>query len=402
MAVRLGPTETTLTVSDKGYRTYSVTWLVASAFTEGPLNALLATGMPLPGTYWNQWGMTRLGSPDIYCWCRYPHSIRPYRTNEKEKVKFWLVGQTFSNEPLSLDNAQQDQTDFPNDNPVLDPPKVSGSFVKMMEEAQYDRLGKEITTSAKERFVGPQVEYDLHNPTVHIEFNVATFDLAYFTNVLNLAPLNDATLWGCPVRTVKFSNFTWTKNYYQGTFPYYTLALDFEIAIRGWDRTLQDEGTLVLQGAWKFPTSGGSPPGSGATVDTTVSGGKITGVTLNAAGSAYEASKTFHLSVTSGGSGKGSVVQVITNGSGAVTAVSLLKGGTGYTAGTNVALSSPIGYYLTSTTRYQRYQDPNGNLATVVLNGAGSPIGTGMEPGKILVEKDGESNLLLLGIPSSF
>jgi hypothetical protein len=83
--------------------------------------------------------------------------------------------------------------------------------------------------------------------------------------------------------------------------------------------------------------------GGNATISITVTGGAISGATVDAGGTGYEASASFNVIITSGGNGDG-IVNVSTNGSGVITTVNcVLFGGTGY-SNTTGATSSTLFY----------------------------------------------------------
>ena len=228
-----------MTRDSDGHRTYKVKHLVESATTDGPFNVLATAGLFLPGAAWSF-----DDDFDIWAFCRPDAVVNPI--NEKEPNKWWEVEQTFSTKPLNR------CTDTPIEDPLLEPPKVSGSFVKFTTAATHDRFGEPIVNSAHEQFRGPAVEFDDNRPTVKIEMNLAFLDLSLISSMVDT--VNDSTLWGLTSRKIKLSNVSWERKVYGECSYYYTLMLEFEINFDTFDRDLLDEGTKVLRGHWSNTT----------------------------------------------------------------------------------------------------------------------------------------------------
>ncbi len=156
---------------DVGFRLYRVSHLVESLYADGPQAAMNAVGLPMIGAPWNY------GNDfDPWAFCRPTLSATTWKV-KNELNKFWKVDQVFSNKPL---DRCQDETI---EDPLLEPQKVSGTFVKSTKEAGkgYASLAaaaaggertKLLATSSFEALRG--INVDLNHPTVKIEQNVAT------------------------------------------------------------------------------------------------------------------------------------------------------------------------------------------------------------------------------------
>lgn len=316
----------TLQRDEEGYREYKLKFLVLADYLDGPANVIRTAGLPLPGAPWlvdNDF--------DPWSWCRPTATVRPLTENEPNR--WWEVETTFSNKPVPRD--QQRCHDVPVDDPLLEPPKVSGGFTKYTEEAVFNRFGEAILNSAFEQIRGPQNEWDQNRPTVRIEQNVTSFAQAFSLPAQMMDTLNDRILWGLPPRRIKLSSASWEKHYHGRCSTYYKRVLEFDVRYDGWDRNLLDEGTKVLNGRWNETT--------GAWTLVPVA----TGQTPNPGNPAH----------------------------------------------------------------FMRAVDRAGNPIHMVLDGHGLPaealVGTGTGTfftgiGEIHVEKYGESNFLLLGIPLTF
>lgn len=400
---------------DQGYRTYRIKWLVyASSKNDGPATVLATPGLPLPGSLW------AFGNDlDIWCWCRPETEVSLHEHQEGEPHHWWTVEQVFSNKPQSLTGGTDAQRchDLQIEDPLLEPPRVSGGFKHYQDEAQIDKDGLQIHNSAWEQIKGNIVEFDAGRPTVTIEQNVATQLEAVSLPAQYMHNVNDAPLWGLPTRTIKLSDASWSKEYYGQCTIYYKRTLIFDVMYETFDRTALDEGTKVLNGHW------GSGQGSGATVfiNAVDGSGAITAIAMGAGGTGYEKNCTIGLKVKQV-NGTGGIVLAKTNANGVVTAMTLYRGGRNYFAAPVVAVDTVVGFGWVldhlkqgdppaldtpdrnNPAHFKRFTDRDGNPATVILDGRGIPIGgfTGDETdiGQIPIQKYTAANLLLLGIPT--
>jgi hypothetical protein len=229
----------------EGHRHYTVVSRVEGTANDGPASVLTTPGLPIPGQMW------AFGEDfDIWAWCRYETEVEP--ESQGEPNFFWKVTNHFSTKPPE-GRARQHDPDSRREDPLLEPPKISGGFNKKTVEITHDRFGRAIRTSSHEPVRGPEVEFDESHPTVTIEFNTLTLDLPLYSYMRDT--VNDRDLWGMPKRTVRLADISWERRYWANSFVYYSVKFVFEANARGWDRTLVDEGTKVLSGKW-VTTSG--------------------------------------------------------------------------------------------------------------------------------------------------
>lgn len=253
--IKGGPKTKSGSRDSEGYTTYKVVYLVKSDDRlDGPAVVLNTPGLPVPGAVY-----ALDNDLDPYAWCRFDADVRLVEPQEL----WWEAEFTFSSKPLDKD--KQRCSDFKVENPLLEPQKISGSFQKYQEEAVRDRYGRPITNSAWEQLRGPQVEFDKSRPNVKIEQNVAVLGLDLVTSMMDT--LNAFPMWGLPRRTVKLSNFSWEKLYHGSCYAYYRRTFEFEVRYETFDRDLLDEGTKVLNGEWDSANGewvvrniAGSPP----------------------------------------------------------------------------------------------------------------------------------------------
>lgn len=252
-----GPKSWEMSRNEDGDRTYKVTYRVQMDDTlEGPFTALTALGLPNFGDYW-----IIDGEADLWAWCRWEVDVKPVLTDEPNL--FFDCTYTFSTKPPDENSRACKDVDVTD--PLLEPPKINGSYVVYSEEATADRFGNPIINSAFERLRGPQIEFDANRLQVKIEMNVANLDLAGLGSMLNT--VNDAPLWNYPPRCVKFSECEFERRYYGQCYYYFTLHMTFDCRMDSFDRDLLDESTKVLNGhwdgvsgAWVLDNINGHPP----------------------------------------------------------------------------------------------------------------------------------------------
>lgn len=244
-AVQGGPVKIVGSRDEEGHREYLVTFLVKCAGGCGPQEAMFASGLPTTGAPYAFSGVPGrpLNEADGAAFCHPELKIsRAPNAREDGPCELHHVETKFSTKPIK--RCQDTEIE----DPLTEPPKISGSFVKEKKERTLDRFGQPITNSAFEMIKGPTVEFDFHRPTVKIEMNIASLYLDLMSQQANR--VNDATLWGVPRRCVKLNNPSFERKV-QGTCGYYyTVQLEFDINWDTFDRDLLDEGTKVLAGEW--------------------------------------------------------------------------------------------------------------------------------------------------------
>jgi len=245
VVLRGGPRTWSGSRDDEGHREYKITHIVDCERADGPANAMQCPGLPVPGSPWVFGDDT-----DVWAWCRTTTSVTPFTADGAPNNHF-EVTQTFSTKPPERD--KQRCADQKIEDPLLEPPVISGSFVKFMEEATHDRFGSLLLTSSYEQIRGTQVEFDNNRPTIKISMNVSSLGLSLLSSLVDT--VNGHVLWGLPPRTVKLSNVSWERKFHGQCYLYYTIGLEFDINFRTFDRLLLDEGTKVLNGHWDEGTT---------------------------------------------------------------------------------------------------------------------------------------------------
>lgn len=414
---------------EEGHREYNIEFLVETLTTEGPAVALTCPGLPVPGSQWIVDSDT-----DLWATCKLVGSAEPIIDNEPNQ--HWKVSCTFSTKP-----SQKKCQDQQFDDPLTQPPKVSGSSTKYSEEATVDRFNLPIVNSAWEQIRGPQVEFDANRDGVKIEMNVSSFA------TINLArsmrdSVNSTILWGQNKRTIKLSQVNWEKKFYGLCYVYYTLILDFDINPKTFDRLILDEGSKVLNGhwdlgngAWHIDNIGGLLIPQKPTLFFNQLGGTVPAGSysyrVNAINSTGFTLASAPANITTAFAGKITITWPLVPGATSYDVWGRTPSGELFMKNVTVGTFdddgsiTPAGLLPTHDTsgtafanhlnpqHFIHFKDRNGENCKVILNGAGLPADVGVTtsatgtgtltgPGSILVQKYPESNFLLLGIPTTF
>lgn len=230
-ATSLGRIDWSVKRDEDGHRNYEAEFLVETdSVEEGPTHALIASGLPTVGSTWNQ------GSDyDTWAYCTPRREVKV--VVDKEKNYYYKVKCYWATRPI-----RRPQGDEVGD-PLLEPDRVSGSFLKYTEETETDRHGNMIKSSSHEPIHG--VKKDVTRATVTIAQNVASLNLETFTEMMNT--VNDRTLWGLASRKIKLDSIRWTREIYGLVDFYYTRQFDFAIDFNGFDYDdIVDKGFKVF------------------------------------------------------------------------------------------------------------------------------------------------------------
>lgn len=201
-----------------GHRDYNLKCLVESDYDDGPAVVYAASGLPAIGA---PWVFGNDNDPDAYC--SPEATVTPVNVNN-ERGKYWTVDIPFTTRPLNRCMTASVGS------PILEPPDISGSFVKYTKMATKNRFGSLIKSSSHEPI---PIEKDANRPSVVIKQNVASLALPTFTAMIDT--LNDATLWGLAARKIKLSNANWQRKYYGVCTYYYVRTFEFDVRFEGFD-----------------------------------------------------------------------------------------------------------------------------------------------------------------------
>jgi len=228
---------------DDGYTEYVVKHMVEAGVADGPAQILATAGLPRIGSFWNFGNDT-----DARVWC-WPYARAEYiGRKDNEPHCWWSVEQKFSNKQ-ETGGRLKTCLDDTFENPLLEPQKVSGSFVENQRDARYDKDGIRIQYSTGEPILGSDaIKTDYTRATVKIEQNVAVLGLSTVAAMMNR--VNASALWGMAACYVKLSRFSWERKIWGTCAWYYTRSFEFDIDPDGFDKTVDNESQLALAGKW--------------------------------------------------------------------------------------------------------------------------------------------------------
>lgn len=379
---------TNLTQDGDLNRTYRVDFLIKGTTNEGAADALIAMSNAVSiGDPYN----VAADSPDLWALRKPDTSIARAPDEEKKGIgRYWVASCTFSTKP------DKRCVTVPVEDPLLEPPKVSGSFVRYQEEASLDRFGNPIRTSSFEQFKGKQVEFDANRPQLKIEMNFPVFSWIETIHSM-IDTVNGYPIWGLAARCWKLSSAPWQRKYKGVCETYFSCTLEFDGRLDTFDRDLLDQGTKALNGhsdansSWILDNINGNPPNplnpshfirytdrKGQPTTVILNGAGVPALTgvgaalysvataaLVAGGDGYKVGDI--LGVSGGFSMLVARVRVTTVGGGSgevITGISLIDPGS-YTTKAETTPPGPIGLYAITGT---------GSLATATLTWTTTPV----------------------------
>lgn len=223
-----------------GHRDYMVRLRAATDdYDDGPYTVAAAAA----GTYPIGTGWVIGNDNDPYARRLPGMRVRLFQHREGERHKHWSIEMRFSTRPVDRDHTTSVG------NPLLEPPKVSGSFMGEVTEATHDKDGNLVLSSSHQRIHGPEVEKEEDHPTIVVEQNVAQLNIALLSRISKT--VNSVALWGVGVEKIKLGPITWQRRYTGTSFSsvFYSWRLEFQLNWDTWRGLPPDEGTRAL-GYW--------------------------------------------------------------------------------------------------------------------------------------------------------
>ncbi|MDR2170536.1 MAG: hypothetical protein LBP59_10375 [Planctomycetaceae bacterium] len=186
--------------------------------------------------------------------CRAVKSAVKRKHSENEKGEYWVVTCEFTNKPVKLcfENSIE--------NPLMQPPVISVTSQSYQETARFNYVTYNSLTGgywddAANQWVDvytlynyattlrmsngiemTEVDKDSSKLQISISFNLpGDVDLSGFYQLLN--HLNVSPMWGFPAGCVKYSGFSWSREYWGVCMSYFKVSLTFDVQlIMGYDR----------------------------------------------------------------------------------------------------------------------------------------------------------------------
>lgn len=250
VGISRGHVSWSLSRDNEGQREYTITFLVEALAGDGPLSVARSAGLPAIGDAW-AYG----NDSDPWAFCMPYTEVKAVKSDPGEQVIFWNVTKKFSTIPLRRCQSTEIE------NPLLEPQKISGSFVDGKKKVTKDRNGDPIQTTS---FEPVHVEVPETLPTVRIEQNVLNLQLDVFSPMIQT--VNNATLWGLAARKIRLAGASWERKFYGVCTVYYTRVFDFEVNFNTFDRDdVPDKGRKLIRGAWNDSNTYVAEGGASAT-----------------------------------------------------------------------------------------------------------------------------------------
>lgn len=257
------PIDVKLKWDEKFHRTYTSRYQVITDRLDGPLIAADSNGIPTYG-YPFQW---MGGNFDYWAFCKSADVQMEGRIKDgtgNERIK-WIVTSTHSSVPS--DGSNDNQT--PRDNPLEDPPVISGTFNSSTTDAYRDKDENEIRNSALGLY-NPTPQKDIRVDTLKISYNSANIDLGFRAQYMNEAVVNSDTIWGLQARQAKLVrwdyqvlyagiNMSYIKNNFEFHISNRETVTDSDLVCRGSDYAGLKGWYTVLPNSGEYYYDGGLP-----------------------------------------------------------------------------------------------------------------------------------------------
>lgn len=222
-ALRVAPLTSVLSIDEKLHRTYTSKYKVIDNYKSSPYEIAQAAGIPTYGTYY-QW----FNDFDLWAFAKSIKISEPERMENKDGRSEGLAQYiaTVVHSTVPAEGSTDPSNQQPRENPLDDPPVISGSFSPFFKQVYRDNAGSQIENSAKHPYV-PPVEIEDHHLTLNISFNTATIDLSQWADFRGA--VNSGAIWGLEERQVKLKRWGWKIQYAGNQFSF--IKHDFEFLI---------------------------------------------------------------------------------------------------------------------------------------------------------------------------
>ena len=203
----------------------SIYEVITNDLDDGPITATAATGIPAYGSSYS-WGN------DVDAWA-FAISANADIRDEKTTSRVWRVTINHSTQPrLRCADTQRD-------NPLDEPPILSGSFVQFTKPAEKDRNGDPVTNVNDEPFI-PAPEINDSRDSLIIDVNTATIDLSQRAEAKD--KVNSGAVWGLGARQVLLKQWSWRVMSYGVCNQFVNHRYEFEINGEKWNTKLHNVG----------------------------------------------------------------------------------------------------------------------------------------------------------------
>lgn len=224
--------KTTLKIDSSFKRSYTTVYEIYADESDGTFEVINADGIPAFGSWYKQPN----GLIDYGAFCNganlHDNPVKA-KVGGQNKVK-WTMTVTHGASSSKKEPARRRES------PLDEPPVVSGSFVKYMEQALRDKDGNPILNTATEAF-DPPFEEEKSYDDLRIQLNTANIDLGFragFSNAVNSKPM-----WGLKKRQIKLDSWRYNVVWF-GDLNYVEHDFKFLINDTEWPDDVEDETTV--------------------------------------------------------------------------------------------------------------------------------------------------------------
>jgi len=203
----------------------SIFQVITDDVADGPITVTNASGIPTYGTPYT-WGN------DSDQWA-FAIAANAKLVREQDTRRVWHVTINHSTQ------ARLRCADTQRENPLDEPPILSGSFVQFTKPAEEDKDGNPIVNVCDEPFV-PAVEINDSRDSLIIEVNTATINLSQRADARD--KVNSSTIWGLAKRKVLLKQWSWRVMSYGVCNQFINHRYEFEINTDKWNNKLHNVG----------------------------------------------------------------------------------------------------------------------------------------------------------------
>ncbi len=211
----------------------SIYQVITDDLDDGPITAANATGIPAYGSSYS-WGN------DVDSWA-YAIEANMSLVSEKDTRRVWHVTISHSTQPRTR------CADVERQNPIDEPPVISGSFVQFTKPAEKDKDDKALLNVVDEPFV-PAIEVNDSRDSLIIEVNTVNINLEQRANARSR--VNKETIWGLSSRKVLLKQWSWNVMHYGVCNPFVRHRYEFEINYEKWNHKVLNAGYRISNPFW--------------------------------------------------------------------------------------------------------------------------------------------------------
>lgn len=219
-----------------GQREYtSVYRVLTNSRSDGPITVIGAPGIPAFGSTYSAGNdfdtravVVSFGPVDL--------------ESEKDSLKQWLCTVNYSTQLVKKCE------DFDIDNPLAEPPIISGDFIQGEVLLTKDSAGNDIKNSAEDYYDG--LTKEVARPSLEIQKNFAYVDLDFLRQYINTT--NSGTFFGVAANYWRFTRCRWQRVFRGTCQPYYQVQYGFDLDPDKWQISPVDRGWYYKSGSNKL------------------------------------------------------------------------------------------------------------------------------------------------------